>query len=120
MQARKQYPLLVDIFLLATVFNKGKSMNQHVDFGRLSAVCGWLNTLPVYMFSGELTAALVLFAYERSDLGAVDHAARIVLNFQASLEAPLTHEQFIEMVEQVMDNNPPASLVEFLARETTH
>ena len=47
-------------------------MNQHVDFERLSEVCGWLNTLPVYMFSGELTAALVLFAYQHSDLGAVD------------------------------------------------
>ena len=32
----------------------------------------------------ELTAALVLFAYQHSDLGAVDHAARIVLNYQAS------------------------------------
>ena len=95
-------------------------MNQHVDFERLSAVCGWLNTLPVYMFSGELTAALVLFAYEQSDLGALDHAARIVLNFQASLETPLPHEQFVAMVAQVMDNDPPAALVEFLARETTH
>ena len=95
-------------------------MNQHVDFERLSAVCGWLNTMPVYMFSGELTARLMMFAYAHADLGAVDHAARIVLNFQASLEAPLPHEQFIVMVEQVIDNRPPVALVEFLSREATH
>ena len=95
-------------------------MNQHVDFERLSEVCGWLNTLPVYMFRGELTAALVLFAYQHSDLGAVDHAARIVLNYQASLEAPLAHEHFVSRVERVMENEPPAELVEFLARDATH
>ena len=95
-------------------------MNQHVDFDRLSEVCGWLNTLPVYMFSGELTAALVLFAYQHSDLGAVDHAARIVLNYQASLEAQLPHEEFISMLEQVLANKPPVALVEFLTRDATH
>ena len=49
-------------------------MNQLADFDRLSAVCAWINTLPVYMFSGELTAALLLLAYEEDDLDVVDHA----------------------------------------------
>ena len=47
-------------------------MNQLADFDRLSAVCAWINTLPVYMFSGELTAALLLLAYEEDDLDVVD------------------------------------------------
>ena len=95
-------------------------MNQLADFDRLSAVGAWINTLPVYMFSGELTAALLLLAYEEDDLGAVDHAVRMILNYQASFEAPMHHEEFIEMVKQVMDQNPPEALVRFLAREATH
>ena len=61
---------------------------KNLDFNRLSVVCAWLNTLPVYMFKGELTAALILYAYDAVDLDAVDHAVRIVLNYQASLEQP--------------------------------
>ena len=95
-------------------------MNQFADFDRLSTVGAWINTLPVYMFSGELTAALVLLAYEEDDLGVVDHAVRMVLNFQASLEAPMQHEAFIEVVKKVMARNPPEALVRFLAREATH
>ena len=95
-------------------------MNQFADFDRLSTVGAWINTLPVYMFSGELTAALVLLAYEEDDLGVVDHAVRMVLNFQASLEAPMQHEAFIEVVKRVMARNPPEALVRFLAREATH
>ena len=94
-------------------------MNQLADFDRLSAVGAWINTLPVYMFSGELTAALLLLAYE-DDLDVVDHAVRMVLNYQASLQAPMHHEGFIEMVKQVMSGTPPEALVRFLAREATH
>ena len=95
-------------------------MNHLADFDRLSAVGAWINTLPVYMFSGELTAALLLLAYEEDDLDVVDHAVRMVLNYQASLEAPMRHEGFIEMVRQVRAESPPEALVRFLARETTH
>ena len=93
---------------------------NNLDFDRLSAVCGWLATLPVYMFQGELTAALILYAYENPDLGEVDHAVRMVLNYQASLQQPLYHQTFIEIVEQVMEQQPPPELVAFLAREVTH
>lgn len=93
---------------------------KNLDFHRLSAVCAWINTLPVYMFKGELTAALMIFAYDAQDLGTVDHAVRIVLNYQASLEEPLVHEAFLELVEQVKSQQPPPELVAFLARETTH
>ena len=93
---------------------------RNLDFHRLTAVCEWLNTLPVYMFKGELTAALMLYAYEAADLSSVDHSVRIVLNYQASLEEPLVHESFIELVEQVRSQQPPRELVEFLARDTTH
>ena len=95
-------------------------MNHLADFDRLSAVGAWINTLPVYMFSGELTAALLLLAYEENDLDVVDHAVRMVLNYQASLEAPMHYEGFIEMVKQVKAETPPQALVRFLARETTH
>ena len=95
-------------------------MNQLADFDGLSAVGAWINTLPVYMFSGALTAALLLLAYEEDDLDVVDDAVRMVLNYQASLEAPMHHEGFIEMVKQVMAETPPEPLVRFLAREATH
>jgi hypothetical protein len=72
------------------------------------------------MFQGELTAALILYGYDKPDLGAVDHAVRMVLNYQASLEQPLHHQTFIEIVEQVMEHQPPPELVAFLAREFTH
>ena len=91
-----------------------------VNFDRLSDVCGWLTTLPVYMFHGELTAALILYAYDKADLISVDHAVRMVLNYQASLEQPLHHRAFIDIVEQVMAQQPPPELVAFLAREITH
>ena len=93
---------------------------NNLNFDRLSEVCGWLTTLPVYMFHGELTAALIVYAYERPDLNAVDHAVRMVLNYQASLEQPLHHKAFIDMVEQVLAQQPPPELVAFLAREVTH
>ena len=47
---------------------------NNLNFDRLSDVCGWLTTLPVYMFHGELTAALILYAYDKPDLSAVDPA----------------------------------------------
>jgi len=93
---------------------------KNLDFHRLSAVCAWINTLPIYMFKGELTASLMLYAYDAPDLGAVDHAVRIVLNYQASLKEPLTYEAFLDLVEKVKSQQPPAELVAFLARETTH
>ena len=93
---------------------------NNLNFDRLSEVCGWLTTLPVYMFQGELTAALILYGYDKPDLGAVDHAVRMVLTSQASLEQPLHHQTFIEIVEQVMEHQPPPELVAFLAREFTH
>ena len=91
-----------------------------LDFERLAEVCTWLNTLPVYMFRGQLTAALLLYAYDKTDLSSVDHAVRVVLNYQASLEQPMDHRRFIETVEQVFQQQPPAALVAFLAREVTH
>ena len=91
-----------------------------LDFDRLAKVCAWLNTLPVYMFQGQLTAALLLYAYNKADLSSVDHAVRVVLNYQASLEQPIDHQRFIETVEQVLRQQPPAALVAFLAREVTH
>lgn len=93
---------------------------NHLNFDRLSEVCAWLTTLPVYMFHGELTAALILYAYDKPDLNAVDHAVRMVLNYQASLEQPLHHQSFVEIVEQVMAQQPPPELVAFLARDVTH
>ena len=93
---------------------------NNLNFDRLSDVCGWLTTLPVYMFQGELTAALILYAYDKPDLSAVDHAVRMVLNYQASLEQPMHHQAFIDIVEQVMAQRPPPELIAFLAREVTH
>ena len=93
---------------------------NHLNFDRLSEVCTWLTTLPVYMFHGELTAALILYAYDKPDLNAVDHAVRMVLNYQASLEQPLHHQSFVEIVAQVMAQQPPPELVAFLARDVTH
>ena len=72
------------------------------------------------MFQGQLTAALLLYAYDKTDLPSVDHAVRVVLNYQASLEQPMYHQRFIETVEQVLLQQPPAALVAFLAREVTH
>ena len=72
------------------------------------------------MFHGELTAALILYAYDKPDLNAVDHAVRMVLNYQASLEQPLHHQAFVEIVAQVMAQQPPPELVAFLARDVTH
>jgi hypothetical protein len=62
----------------------------------------------------------MLYAYDAPDLGAVDHAVRIVLNYQASLLEPLAYEAFLDLVEKVKIQQPPAELVTFLARETTH
>ena len=93
---------------------------DNLNFDRLSEVCGWLTTLPVYMFPGELTAALILYAYDKPDLSAVDHAVRMVLNYQASLAQPLHHQAFVEMIEQVQAQRHPPELVAFLAREVTH
>lgn len=97
---------------------------NNLDFHRLSTVCGWLNTLPLYMFQGELTASLMLHAYAALEDGgrleSMDHGVRMVLNYQASLEQPLHHQQFVEILEQVLAGQPPEELVAFLARETTH
>lgn len=93
---------------------------KNLNFDRLSAVCEWINTLPVYMFKGELTASLMLYAYDAPDLDAIDDAVRIVLNYQASLDQPLDYEGFLDLVEQVKGQQPPAEIVAFLARETTH
>ena len=79
-------------------------MDRLADFDRLSVVCAWLNSLPLYMFSGELTAALMLFAYDRNDINLVDPAVRAVLTYQASLEGPMHYEE----------------LVDFLSCEVTH
>lgn len=92
----------------------------NLDFHRLSEMCAWINTLPVYMFQGELTAALLIYAYDKDDLTQVDHAVRMVLNFQAFLAEPLHYQAFIKTVELVMIKEPPPELVSFLAREVTH
>ena len=91
-----------------------------LDFARLSDICRWLNALPVYMFSGELTAALLVFAYDQADLSELDHAVRMVLNYQASLEEPMQHDRFIEIVELVLTKQPPQELVAFSGRDVTH
>ena len=90
------------------------------DFEQLSKVCHWLNTLPVYMFSGELTAALILYACGRTDMSEVDHAVRVVLNYQASFVEPMEHQKFIETVKLVLSQQPPHELVAFLGRDVTH
>ena len=95
-------------------------MDRLADFDRLSVVCAWLNSLPLYMFSGELTAALMLFAYDRNDINLVDPAVRAVLTYQASLEGQMHYEKFIDMVANVVDHNPPKELVDFLSCEVTH
>lgn len=100
--------------------NLWSELLKNLDFHRLSVVCAWINTLPVYMFKGELTASLMLYAYDAPELEAVDHAVRIVLNYQASLEEPLAYDAFLALVEQVKGQQPPPELVAFLARETTH
>ena len=75
------------------------------------------------MFSGELlTAALMLFAYDRNDINLVDPAVRAVLNYQASLEGPMHHEKFIDMVANVVESTTRLSLSIFslVKRRTRH
>ena len=57
------------------------------------------------MFHGELTAALILYAYDKPDLNAVDHAVRMVLNYQASLEQPCTIRHLSKSSHRSWRNN---------------
>ena len=93
---------------------------DELDQQRLAQVCQWLNGLPVYMFSGELTAGLLKMGYQRDDLPKLDHAVRIVLNYQASLLEPMPADTFLYHTQRVLQGRVANEIVTFLARETTH
>ena len=53
------------------------------------------------MFTGELTLQLLRFSYDCDNLDNADRSVRAVLNYQASLVAPLEPELFIDYVKRV-------------------
>ena len=95
-------------------------MIKGFDEQRFQAACGWFTTLPNYMFTSELSAALLTFAYQHSDIDQVDRAVRMVLTYQGSLLEPLNPVDFLGFVEQCYIGSVPGPIDEFLDRHTTH
>jgi len=90
-----------------------KSDFDTLDADKLREVCQWLNSLPIYMFTGELTLQLLKFSYDCENLAIADRSVRAVLNYQASLIAPLEPELFIDYVKRVYKGPVPDEIADF-------
>ena len=90
-----------------------KSDFDALDANKLKAACQWLNSLPLYMFTGELTLQLLKFSYDSDNLDNTDRSVRAVLNYQASLIAPLDPELFIDYVKRVYNGPVPDEIAAF-------
>ncbi len=90
-----------------------KSDFDTLDANKLRAACQWLNSLPIYMFTGELTVQLLRFSYDCNNLDSADRSVRAVLNYQASLIAPLEPELFIDYVKRVYKGPVPDEIADF-------
>ena len=90
-----------------------KSDFEHLDLEKLTEACQWLNSLPVYMFTGELTLQLLKFSYDCDNLDNADRSVRAVLNYQASRVAPLETNLFIDYVQRVYDGSVPDEIANF-------
>ena len=90
-----------------------KSDFENLDLNKLREACQWLNSLPVYMFTGELTLQLLKFSYNCDNLENVDRSVRAVLNYQASRNAPLDPALFIDYVQRVYDGSIPHEMADF-------
>ena len=95
-------------------------MIKGLDEKRFQAACGWFTTLPNYMFTSELSAALLTFAYQQPEIDQVDRAVRMVLTYQGSLLEPLSPVDFLAFAEQCYFGSVPGPIHDFLDRETTH
>ena len=95
-----------------------KSDFDTLDANKLRAACQWLNSLPIYMFTGELTVQLLRFSYDCDNLDNVDRSVRAVLNYQASLIAPLDPELFIDYVKRVYEGPIPDQIADFFGDHT--
>ena len=65
------------------------------------------------MFTGELTLQLLKFSYDCENLAIADRSVRAVLNYQASLIAPLEPELFIDYVKRVYKGPVPDEIADF-------
>ena len=65
------------------------------------------------MFTGELTLQLLRFSYDCDNLDHADRSVRAVLNYQASLIAPLEPELFIDYVKRVYKGPVPNEITDF-------
>ena len=65
------------------------------------------------MFTGELTLQLLKFSYDCDNLDNADRSVRAVLNYQASLIAPLEPELFIYYVKRVYKGPVPEEIADF-------
>ena len=95
-----------------------KSDFDTLDANKLRAACQWLNSLPIYMFTGELTVQLLRFSYDCNNLDNADRSVRAVLNYQASLIAPLDPELFIDYVKCVYEGPVPDEIADFFGDHT--
>ena len=95
-----------------------KSDFDTLDANKLRAACQWLNSLPIYMFTGELTVQLLRFSYDCDNLDNADRSVRAVLNYQASLIAPLDPELFIDYVKRVYEGTVPDEIADFYGDHT--
>ena len=86
---------------------------ENLDLDKLREACQWLNSLPVYMFTGELTLQLLKFSYNCDNLENVDRSVRAVLNYQASRKTPLDPALFIDYVQRVYDGSIPDEIADF-------
>ena len=95
-------------------------MIEDLDPERFETACGWFTTLPNYMFTPALSAALLQFAYQQPEIQNVDRAVRAILTYQGSLLEPLAADAFIGLCAQCYAGHPPLEVREFLERENTH
>ena len=65
------------------------------------------------MFTGELTLQLLRFSYDCDNLDHADRSVRAVLNYQASLIAPLEPELFIDYVKRIYKGPVPNEIADF-------
>ena len=65
------------------------------------------------MFTGELTLQLLKFSYDCDNLDNADRSVRAVLNYQASLIAPLEPQLFIDYVKRVYKGLVPDEIADF-------
>ena len=70
------------------------------------------------MFTGELTLQLLRFSYDCDNLDNADRSVRAVLNYQASLIAPLDPELFIDYVKRVYEGPVPDEIADFFGDHT--